>query len=622
LGNNKSLASHIRYIHIIAINILIYISKMSLLDFGFTSSSIVNQNDTPNIPSETLNHVNTKVWKVLQNNQRGKYRNLAADEKLHIAKYSEQFGVQRASDEFGISKSSIYEWKIKYSKAKEIFGPEIDDAVVIGLNNENKGRPVLLGEMDLMVQEYLLALRAGGTPITRPIVKAAITAISEHYNKQSLAIDCGYISNNPEALAQSILRRMRWVRRRKTSSRKKVTQDEIKIEGEKYHKRIDKLVEKYHTAPELIINFDETGTHIIPVSHGTLAPKGISNVKIVAGDDKRMITVILGCTLSGSMLPSQVIYHGKTARCQAPASLFPDSWNITHQNNHWSNYITKIEYINQILIPYSLMIKKENDYPKSMRTILIYDHHTSNFHEDVQRAFRDNGFASVLVPACMTDEYQPLDRCGINIFKKTLNKSFNIWYSNEIGKQMDNGINVNDIQVDLSLSRIKPLHASWMLRAYNSIKKEHILSGWKLAGFGDSQINTSTQSEEIEDDIDEMYSDTENDEEKNLEEIGNYDCESNENNDDLLAELELDEYCKERNGQSHDKYHDDIFHETFHYESRDELGEEYQAHLDPPPNKKQRYTYVDPSALDISRYERIGGNNNNSNCIFINNTSL
>jgi hypothetical protein len=49
-------------------------------------------------------------------------------------------------------------------------------------------------------------------------------------------------------------------------------------------------VNKHNIPPELIINWDHTGIHLVPVSKWTMAEKGSDKVEIIGLDDKREIT--------------------------------------------------------------------------------------------------------------------------------------------------------------------------------------------------------------------------------------------------------------------------------------------------------------------------------------------
>ena len=56
----------------------------------------------------------------------------------------------------------------------------------------------------------------------------------------------------------------------------------------------------------------ETGLPIVPVRSYTLEVCGEKQVSVTGNDDKRQITAVVGCSLSGKLLPPQLLYEGKT----------------------------------------------------------------------------------------------------------------------------------------------------------------------------------------------------------------------------------------------------------------------------------------------------------------------
>ena len=64
--------------------------------------------------------------------------------------------------------------------------------------------------------------------------------------------------------------------------------------------------------PELVINWDQTGIHYVPVSSWTMVKVGSKRVEIAGIDDKRQITAVFGGSMAGDFLPPQVIYQGRT----------------------------------------------------------------------------------------------------------------------------------------------------------------------------------------------------------------------------------------------------------------------------------------------------------------------
>ena len=61
--------------------------------------------------------------------------------------------------------------------------------------------------------------------------------------------------------------------------------------------------------------------------------KGKIHVEIIAFDDKWQITAVLCGSLSGDVLPLQLIYQGKTPAC-LPKVSFPEGWLISYRPNH------------------------------------------------------------------------------------------------------------------------------------------------------------------------------------------------------------------------------------------------------------------------------------------------
>lgn len=92
------------------------------------------------------------------------------------------------------------------------------------------------------------------------------------------------------------------------------------------------------------------------------------------------------------------------------------------------------------------------------------------------------------VPANFTYLFQPLDVQGgpNGYIKRITKKKFANWYTDQITQAMDNGQELETIEVQLKLSIIKALHAKWLIEMYNEMTsadgKQICLKGWKVAG--------------------------------------------------------------------------------------------------------------------------------------------
>ena len=51
--------------------------------------------------------------------------------------------------------------------------------------------------------------------------------------------------------------------------------------------------------PQLIISWDHTGINYVPVFSWTMEAPGMTQVEIIGKDDKRQLTAVLGCSMSG-----------------------------------------------------------------------------------------------------------------------------------------------------------------------------------------------------------------------------------------------------------------------------------------------------------------------------------
>ena len=76
-----------------------------------------------------------------------------------------------------------------------------------------------------------------------------------------------------------------------------------------------------------------------------------------------------------------------------------------------------------------------------------------------------------------------------------MKKIFNELYAQQFKKQLDDGVNLEDICVKLQLTTIKPIHAAWIVDFCNHMITEKgrdvIDRGWRAAGITDTLIKGS-----------------------------------------------------------------------------------------------------------------------------------
>lgn len=228
-------------------------------------------------------------------------------------------------------------------QAKIKGGADVSTAV---LTPGKHGRPLLLPqEVDSIVGRLVQNLHAAGTPVSFAIVRAAARGIVTHKNPASLKEFGGSIYLS-KSWTQSFLQWMGYVKRKGTAHHAPSNFEDVREEFLDICKQAADGIDA-----SMIVNFDQTGTKMVLVSQWTMESEGSKQVDLIGLDDKRGITVLLGVSLAGDVLPPQVIYTGKMARCH-PKVQVPPGWNVTHSDNHWSTKKTMVEFADMVLGPY------------------------------------------------------------------------------------------------------------------------------------------------------------------------------------------------------------------------------------------------------------------------------
>ena len=422
-------------------------------------------------------------------NQRStKYVKYNDTDRFNIGKYASEFGNANAVRHYSkifpkLKESSVRTFKTKYESqlvAEKKSGA--NPSKVIASNK--RGRPLLMGPLDSMVQKYIQSMSNRGAVITWAIANAAAKALMRKYPGM-----VGEIDIESSSWAQSLFRRMGYVRRRKTSSKVDIL-DAVRKEIEYvFLYEIVNRVEKHEIPKSLIINLDQTPVKLVQCGNNTLAKKNSSKVTIAGSADKRSITATFAVTLAGTFLPMQLIYGGKTEK-SLPRYKFPDGFSLSVNPKHFSNTAESIKLLNEVIIPYVKKQRLDLGLEPEHKALVIMDVFTGQMTSDVTKLLDDNHILVTKVPANMTRFYQPLDLTVNGNAKRFMAKKFNNWYSEEISKQLESGKALEDVDVKLRLSTLKPIHAGWIVDFYNYITSEEgrkvIESGWEAAGIADA----------------------------------------------------------------------------------------------------------------------------------------
>jgi len=370
-----------------------------------------------------------------------------------------------------------------------------DDVTV--LPPKKRGRPVLLGEdLDMKVQLYLKKVREGGGVVSARIAMAAARGILLSCDRSRLVEFGGHVQVNRH-WAYSLLSRMKFKKRKVTTAKSKYSIANFTQLKETFLNDIVATVEMEEIPAELILNWDQTGIKIVPSNTWTMDQQGSKRVEVAGANDKRLITAIFCGSLVGDFLPIQVIYQGKTPRCH-PRYQFPPDWDITHSPKHWSNEVTMLQYVKNIIVPYvkSTRGSFEDDTP----ALVIIDNFKGQITSSVTDLLESNNIHVCLLPPNTTDLLQPMDLSVNKPAKDFLKRRFEDWYSQQVTKQFEGrDIESTDLQpISLSLPVLKELGAKWMVEMaeYFAENPQIIVNGFIRAGIAGALDGQRDEQEE------------------------------------------------------------------------------------------------------------------------------
>ena len=461
---------------------------------------VLPSKESTGISEAATKEANAAVKEVLEEKRqpkKRKYQQFTPEQRAKIGKYaaenSNASAVRKFSGEFeALGESTVRMFKKAYlSELSKGGGQEVEV-----LPKKKRGRPLTLGELDGDVQRYLGALRKAGTPVNAKIARAAAKGIVKAKNRALLYENGGHIQLTT-AWAYSLLKRMGYVKRKaSTKTKSSLSEQEFLAAKAAYLGKIKRVVTDCKIPPQLIMNWDQSGVNVVPSSQWTLAPSGSTRVEIAGFGDKRQITLTIAGTLSGYILPFQILYEGKTEWCH-PAAQFPSGFDVWHTPNHWANEETTLRYIEKIILPYVSKARAECGVPEEQIALVIFDVFKGHTGEAVKTLLEQNNIVSVLVPANCTDLLQPLDLSVNKPLKDHLRSQFADWYSDQVAQELSSGNQPENIKIDTRLSVFKPLGVNWLTSAYDYFVShpEIIINGFHKAGINEDLLANS----EVED---------------------------------------------------------------------------------------------------------------------------
>ena len=273
---------------------------------------------------------------------------------------------------------------------------------------------------------------------------------------------------------------MKFVKRRGGSTRK-IAVTNLEEAKEQFLLDIEAVVMMEEIPFDLILNWDQTGLHVVPGSTWTMEEKGCKRVEIIGMDDKRQITAVICGSPTGNLLPFQLIYSGTTKACLPKYDGIPSDWHITCTSNHWSNELKMKEYLELIIFPYVRQKRKELNLQDDHPALAIFDVFKGQTTDAIYEMLEKNRILVVKIPANCTDRLQPMDLSVNKAVKDFLRQKFMEWYSTQVMEKLSK--NDSQVAINFKLSTMKPLGVKWLIELFDYLKTNNsiIKNGFKAA---------------------------------------------------------------------------------------------------------------------------------------------
>ena len=194
--------------------------------------------------------------------------------------------------------------------------------------------PEVLNKIDIQIR----TLRENGVPLSIPVIRGTMLGIIQNLCPQLLD---GKVHKLPRSSVKHFMHSIGYSYRFATQSAKLTSKIWPEL-GRNMAIQIAQSIHAYHTPPELVINADQTGIHLLPSPNHTWDTCGNQQVQIIGKNEKHQVTLMMASTVSGGLLKSQVIVPGISHQSLPPPNKclpFASSLQYFYSGGvkHWSN---------------------------------------------------------------------------------------------------------------------------------------------------------------------------------------------------------------------------------------------------------------------------------------------
>ena len=348
--------------------------------------------------------------------------------------------------------------------------------------------------------KQLKGIREASVPLDLTMIRGLMIGILE---VQARDIFTRRVGNSGETfkcsdafVARFVNRQLGWSKGKGTQAGQKIPVDAL-VQTRNHALRLAVDIRDYSIPASCCANSDQTGYNYSQPGASTYDFTGTNQVAIVGKEDKRAFTIMVGVSMSGEVLPFQVMYAGKTngslPEINNSTSEFKDANDKAKKlqfrfeptgvaNNHWSNLETMKSYVQNILSTYfdkqRALLGRPNQ--TCLWTIDCWSVHRS--HE-----FRDwmcKNYPWILVryvPGGCTGIFQPCDVGIQRILKHAMKKTALSHVVKETVAHLNKDEDPGTILLTKAIKVLRNHSVEWLVKGYEAINKPEIVKKVCLA---------------------------------------------------------------------------------------------------------------------------------------------
>ena len=303
-----------------------------------------------------------------------------------------------------------------------------------------------------------------------------------------------------------VKRQLGWSKRKGTQAGQKLPAD-APDQMKSHALRLAVDIRDHSIPASCCANGDQTGYTLGQPGASTYDPTGTNQVTIVGKEDKRAFTIMVGVSMSGEVLPFQIMYAGMTSASlpdlDDPKSEFKAANDEAERlgfrfeftrtpGKHWSNINTMKSYVRNILSVYfnekRTLLKRKSQV--CLWTIDCWSVHRSQEFRDWMR----ENYPWILiryVPGGCTGVFQPCDVGIQRILKHAMKKTALSHIVKETVAHLNDNKDPGTILLTKAIKVLRNRSVEWLVNGYRAINKLEIVekvrsshSHWQISSDG------------------------------------------------------------------------------------------------------------------------------------------